>query len=102
MKLSTKRIQFSYAVAQLVLHAKQLGYDVAIDYVKRCADCKVGHPQSCHKVALAVDIIIYIKGAPLRDLTVFNLLHDYWESVGGSDRINVDLGHFSFEYNGMR
>ncbi len=102
MKLSDKRIEFTYAVAQLILHGKQLGYDLAIDYVKRCADCNVGHPQSCHKVGLAVDIIVYIKGAPLTDLRVFNRLHDYADTVGFSGRISGDLGHFSFEYNGFR
>ncbi len=101
MKLSTKRIKFTYATAQLILRGKQLGYDLAMDYVKRCADCKVGLKNSCHKSGLAVDIIVYINGIPLADLSVFNRLHDYADTVGFSERIEGDLGHFSFEHNGV-
>jgi hypothetical protein len=32
----------------------------------------------------------------------FAMLHDYWDSIGGSKRIDKDMNHFSLEYQGRR
>jgi len=102
MKLSEKRVDFTLAQALLVMWANEQGWQIAGDHWKRCEDCPVGLKNSCHKIALAIDFIVYLKGIPLTDLSVFNKLHDKWDSLGGSERIEGDLGHFSFEHNGMR
>jgi hypothetical protein len=104
MKLSEKRVAFTLAQAKLVVFAyEELGLYLAGDYWKRCPDCpKNTLKYSCHEDALAIDFIVYLRGIPLADLSVFNKLHDKWDELGGSERIEGDLGHFSFEHNGVR
>lgn len=108
MRLSTKRILFSTAHANLVLYINSLGYGVASDFLKRCSSCKVGRKNSCHKIGLAVDLNIYDKDGRYLDgkhpdtFIVHSLAHDWWDKNGGSKRIMRDLNHYSFAHNGMR
>ncbi len=108
MKLSTKRILFSTTLARLVLYLNILGYGVAIDYVKRCKDCKIGHKNSVHKSGLAADLNIYDDhGLYLSDkhpdtFVIHSLAHTWWDENGGAKRIKNDLNHYSFKYKGMR
>ena len=72
---------------------------------KRCQDCPVGHPNSTHKAGLAVDIILYGPGGqyphPSED-SVHSDLHDFWDFIGGAERIPGDLNHYSLEWQGVR
>ena len=102
MKLSTKRILFSSALAKLITYGNTLGYGVAVDYVKRCQDCKVGKKNSCHKVGLAADLNIYLDGTYITTHLPHTRLHDRWDTLGGAARIQGDLNHYSFEHQGMR
>lgn len=102
MKLSTKRTLFSSALAKLIIYGNTIGYGVAVDYVKRCEGCKVGKKNSCHKVALAADLNIYIEGEYITSSGPHVLLHNYWDTLGGAERINGDMNHYSFEHQGMR
>ncbi len=107
LKLSTKRILFSTAHAKLVLYINSLGYGVATDFVKRCHDCKVGRSNSCHKIGLAADLNIYDEQGKYLDdehpdtFIIHSLAHLWWDDNGGSERIENDLNHYSFEHNGM-
>jgi hypothetical protein len=82
-----------------------LKLDWARDQCKRCDDCPVGHPNSTHKAGTGQDYILY---AP--DMTyphpdadnIYSHLHDFWDLIGGAERISGDLRHFSEEHNGVR
>ena len=37
----------------------------------------------------------------LKDGTGHNELHDFWDSIGGSPRIEKDLNHYSLSHYGM-
>ena len=60
-----------------------------------------GHKYSCHKIRLAVDLNI-IKDGKIAGAEYYNKLHDYWDTLGGAERIKADLNHFSFEHDGYR
>ena len=59
-----------------------------------------GHPNSGHKLKLAIDIN-FIKDGQIT-LDGHAELHDYWDSVGGAQRIARDMNHYSLEHNGYR
>jgi hypothetical protein len=100
--LGDERRRFSRMVARLLLHAEMLGYEFAIGFVERCDDCPIGHPQSVHRVALGMDLNLYIDGEYITDGRGHDLLHDYWDSIGGAARIADDMNHYSLEWNGVR
>jgi hypothetical protein len=103
MTLGSKRRKFSTMLAQLILYANDEGYGVAVDFVKRCEDCPVGHPRSAHKSGLAADINLYDKeGTYLTDPIHHEFLHDYWDSMEGAERIDNDMNHYSLEHQGVR
>ena len=86
----------------LLTYAKFLQYEYTIDFVKRCADCPVGHPKSVHKVGLALDLNLYLNGIYLTDGSAHKDLHDFWDMLGGAKRIENDMNHYSLEWNGVR
>ena len=106
-ELGDKRRRFSKMVARLCLEAERLGYEYALDFVRRCNDCPVGHPRSTHKAGLAVDLHLYKRSIDgdlvyIRDWEGHIELHDYWDYMGGSARIGNDANHYSLEWNGVR
>lgn len=56
---------------------------------------KFGYAAACsvHKLRLAVDLV----GCSAEQL---ERMHDYWDRLGGAQRIKGDMGHFSFEWKG--
>lgn len=54
-----------------------------------------GAAYSCHKIGLARDFY-----TPNPADHAF--LHDFWDQLGGSPRIEADMGHYSFEWQGYR
>ena len=101
--LSKKQIAHTSRKARLILYAESLGYAMKETYSLRCSDCKVGHPRSLHKEALASDFVIITGGIvdPVSEKKHAKL-HDFWDMLGGSKRIKKDLGHYSTAYRGMR
>ena len=102
MSIGDKRRQFSQMVALLIQYAHFLGYECAIDYVKRCDDCGVGHPRSLHKLGLAMDLHLYLDGEYLTNGSPHADLHDFWDMLGGARRITNDMNHYSIEHGGVR
>ena len=102
MSLGNKRRQFSQMVALLIQYAHFLGYECAIDYVKRCEDCQVGHDRSLHKQGLAMDLHLYLEGEYVTTGLPHADLHDFWDLIGGAKRINADMNHYSLAHGGMR
>lgn len=103
MRLSQKRALFTLNWALLILYAKNLGFNPAGDMTKRCGDCPIGHLNSTHKAGLAGDLILYDKDWNyLTDPRNYDVLHDFWDTLGGAERILDDMNHFSIEHNGVR
>lgn len=101
-ELGDKRRQFSKMVGLLLHYAEVLGYDYALDYVKRCDDCHIGHPNSTHKSGLAIDLHLYHFGHYITDGSGHKELHDFWDLMGGAERIPHDMNHYSLEWQGVR
>ncbi len=109
MSLLAKQKQFAIASAKLILFAHDNGLDVT--YGDAYRDPRLhgkigeklgyGHKNSCHKLRLAVDLNIIIDGK-IAGSNAYNHLHDYWDTLGGAERIPEDLNHFSFMHDGYR
>ena len=103
MKLGDKQELFSTMFCSLLVFLFNNGYGVRIKHVLRCQDCPVGHPNSCHKFSLAVDVYLTKNGKILTSLDDYREAGEYWESIGGKwgGRFS-DAFHFSIEHNGIK
>jgi hypothetical protein len=103
MSLRKEQEKFAVALAKLILEADKLGIKMSIGDVFRdprlhghVGESKgYGHRSSCHKLKLAADL-------NLINSTDHKILHDIWDTLGGSTRIPHDMNHYSFEWQGMR
>lgn len=99
-------------VADLIIKAYDLGYEVTLGDAYR--DPRLhgavgekkgyGHPKSCHKLRLAIDLNLFDnEGNFLTTTEDHRKLGEWWESQGGSwgGRFN-DSNHYSLEESGMR
>lgn len=64
-----------------------------------------GHKLSGHKLKLAIDLNItedgvYLRGDAAKE--AHSAIHDFWDALGGAERIPHDLNHYSLEHQGMR
>ena len=102
-KLFKKQVQFGLMLPRLLRFIQESGYQYTIGQTVRCPDCSRGHERSLHKKALAVDINLFAKdGTYLQNGKDHEAMHDFWDSIGGAERIAGDLNHYSVEYGGMR
>jgi len=103
MSLGSERRRFTGMLWKLLKRMEEDGYGVAIDFVKRCEECPVGHKNSVHKSALAADIHLYdAEDNYLSSEEPHQRFHDYWDSLGGALRIEGDANHYSCEWQGVR
>ncbi len=108
MKLSTKQQRFSIMLAMLTLYAASIGLGLTQSrgYVSKAANDVVGGDErSLHLSRLAQDWNVYKDGIWLRGQAgedAHNLLHDFWDTLGGAERIEKDLNHYSLAHWGMR
>lgn len=102
MSIGDKRRQFAQMLPLLLQYAHYLGYECAVDYVKRCEDCPVGHANSVHKIGLAMDLHLYLDGKYITTGLPHSDLHDFWDMMGGAKRIEDDMNHYSLEHGGVR
>ena len=103
--LGEKRRKFSKMLCLLQHYILFLGHDYALDQTKRCKECPIGHPRSTHKSGVAVDILLYSPTGDYpysQDKIIHNQLHDFWDLLGGAERIENDLNHYSLEHGGVR
>ena len=107
-RLRQQRITLTRIIVAIDHAADAQNYHLVLDYCRRCDDCQVGHPQSAHKEARAVDVVLYHKAtgevcdAQTADgAAVFAALHDVADQLGGAERIKNDLGHFSVADEGQ-
>ena len=109
--LYKKQVKFSGMVAMLINKAYALGYEVVLGDAFR--DPRVhgptgtklgyGHPRSCHKLALAIDLNLFKDGKYLTKTEDHKSLGEWWESIGGTwgGRFS-DGNHYSLEHEGMK
>ena len=102
-ELGAQQEDFTEAIAQLIGYAAKWGIRLRLKDAYR--DPRVhgawgvkmsyGAAHSCHKVSLAVD---FWTADPKSHVH----LHDFWDRIGGAPRIDNDMGHYSFEWQGHR
>ena len=113
MSLGSRQRQFSLNIAKLIIFAHENGYGITFGDAYRdprmygnWGDSKgYSSPHSVHKIRLAVDLNLFEDGEYLTgdDARLgHGFLHDYWDTLNGSERIRKDLNHYSFTFNGFR
>lgn len=108
MKLGERQEQFASMLPGLINEALRLGYRVRIGDVFRDprahGDFGVlkgyAAANSVHKLKLAVDLNLVLDGK--LNSAGHKLLHDYWDKVGGAERILGDMCHYSLNWEGYR
>lgn len=93
-------------LAQLTIYAYEvLGVGLTQGDGYRDSRCGYGHIKSLHRDRLAHDYNVVVNGVVLLEgelcLHAHNKLHDFWDSLGGSPRIEADLNHYSLSHYGM-
>jgi hypothetical protein len=101
MTLGQKRCLFTQLLARLIKYAAEAGYGVAVECVRCHLD---GHHRknSLHYLGLAADLNLYKDGVYLHTGAGHDILHNFWDSIGGAKRIANDMNHYSIEHNNMR
>jgi hypothetical protein len=103
-ELLDKQHKFSLMIAKLIIYAYEIGYKVTLG--EGYDDDNDGHMKgSLHYVRLAQDLNLfkgetYLQGKEAQQAHA--LLHDYWDTLGGAERISGDLNHYSIAHNGKR
>ena len=112
MTLRQKQVKFAEMVATLIARAFELAYEVTLGDVYRdprahgeVGESKVryGHPKSCHKIRLAIDLNLFREGVYLQGEKGYKELGEWWELQGGTwgGRFK-DFNHFSLSHEGMK
>lgn len=111
MSLRKKQSKFARMVADLIIKAYSLGYEITLGDAYR--DPRLhgelgvkkgyGHPKSAHKNRLAIDLNLFKDGKFLEGTEAHKDLGEWWESQGGSwgGRFN-DGNHYSLEHEGVK
>jgi hypothetical protein len=111
MTLRQKQSKFARMVADLIIKAYEMGFEVTLGDAYR--DPRVhgnmgerksySHPRSAHKVRLAIDLNLFKDGEFLEGSDDHRPLGEWWESQGGTwgGRFS-DGNHYSVEHNGVR
>jgi hypothetical protein len=111
MSLRKKQSEFAKLVARLIDRAYELGFEVTLGDAYR--DPRVhgslgvrksySHPQSAHKVRLAIDLNLFKDGVYLGTTEAHATLGEWWESQGGAWGGRFEDGnHYSITHNGVR
>lgn len=111
MTLRQKQARFAQLAARLIQQADALGYEVTLGDAYRDARAfgdigqrkAYGHPKSCHKLRLAIDLNLFVDGVYRGDTASHRPLGEWWEQQGGTwgGRFG-DANHYSLEHDGMR
>ena len=117
--LREKQSRFVFAVSQLIQFAYSRGYEFTLGDGYRDprlhgeigVKMGYGHPKSCHKLRLAIDLNLFadVDGDGdldyVTDTAAYKQLGEYWESLHPDARWGgrfEDGNHFSFEHNGNK
>lgn len=105
MTLRQKQSEFARCIGLLIQYATQMGYEVTFGDAYRDPRVEYGHPKSCHKKRLAVDLNLFKNGKYIRSSKGHTQLGEFWESLhplarwGGRFK---DGNHYSFEHGGVK
>lgn len=109
--LREKQSKFARMVADLIVKAYDLGFEITFGDAYRDprlhgglgVKMGYGHPKSCHKLRLAIDLNLFKDGVFLQTTEDHKPLGEWWESQGGTwgGRFN-DANHYSLEHDGMK
>ena len=95
--------KFTLLTGKLIIYAYEQGYELTFGEAYNAQG--TGHKKnSNHYIRLAVDLNLFkdqawlSKGIEMEQ--GHNMLHDYWDSLGGAPRIKNDLNHYALVYNG--
>lgn len=105
MGMVNKQARFVQCMAILLIFANNMGYSITFGDAYRSPKVTYGHPRSCHRSRLAIDLNLFdSKGRYMTSVNDYEFLGVFWENLdkqarwGG--RFN-DANHFSFEHNGV-
>lgn len=111
MTLREKQSKFARMVADLILMAYQMGFEVTLGDAYRDPTLHgpvgvkkgYGHPKSCHKLRLAIDLNLFKNGVYQQTDEAHRALGEWWEAQGGTwgGRFS-DGNHYSLEHEGMK
>ena len=114
MSLVDKQAEFARCIARLIEYAVPLGYQLTFGDAYRDPRVPYGHPKSCHRFRLALDLNLYIDGIYVTDSAhpAWVELGNFWESLdsrarwGGKGSLHPeglvhDGNHFSFSHEGV-
>jgi len=102
MSLVDKQDKFAGMVSLLVAYMRFKGFQVSYGDAYRDDRVTYGHPRSTHRSRLAVDLNLFKGGVYLADGDDHNHFHDLWDLIGGAERIDKDLNHYSLSHGGLR
>lgn len=105
--LRQARVAFTRQLAILLMLMEKRGYEVAIDFVKRCETCPVGKlgKKSTHAHSLAADLHLYKDGKYLSRTEHHQEFGEWWEKQHPLSRWGgrfSDGNHYSFEWEGVK
>jgi hypothetical protein len=97
--------KFTLMVGRLIVYTYGIGYELTLG--EGYDDDNTGHMKgSTHYIRLGQDLNLFKDKVWLdkgTDMEIgFNLMHNFWDLMGGAARIDNDLNHFSLEYHGKR
>jgi hypothetical protein len=103
MTLREKQCLFSTMVTGLLSFAISRDYEVTLGDAYRDPRVPCGHPDSLHKLRLAIDLNLFKDGKYLTRTEDHVELGTYWESIGGiwGGRW-VDGNHYSYSHDGRK
>lgn len=113
MSLREMQSKFARLVPRLIDKAHELGFEITFGDLYR--DPRLfgqigekkgyGHPKSCHKLRLALDLNLFKDGVFLSDTESHRALGEWWEAQDPDCRWGGrfhDGNHYSLEYKGMK
>jgi len=91
--------EFAYNVPALISTATVLGFNITLGDAYRDPRCPYGHPNSKHKMRLAIDLNLFRHGVYLTETIDHEELGLWWEEQGGiwGGRFN-DGNHYSWPF----
>lgn len=114
MKLGAKQELFMRLLPRLIDKAHELGYELRGGELERSEAAALwyasqgkGIKNSLHRLRLAIDLHLFIKGVYQTSSEAHRILGEYWKSLHplcrwGGDFKKPDGNHYSIEHNGVR
>lgn len=101
MSLRSRQSRFVKMKALLIQYAELHGIELTDGDAYRDDRCMYGHKKSLHRKRLAQDFNAFPQNGQAGPFDkkahkAHMMLHDFWEFIGGNERILEDLNHYSY------